>query len=162
VKNILKAVLIGYIWFMHAQSQTILTLDQCLSLAREYSPRLRTVQNIIRSTELTHDEILTTRLPQLRLTASPIYAPFGRKFGYDPALSNGGQNNNLLKKDDVYEKRSCGTFDHVSPDGSMSCTKECKSAGRTNNQTEERTESYTFGIQEILSKSYDKRILEGN
>ena len=91
MKKILKAVLIGYIWFMYAQSQTILTLDQCLSLAREYSPRLRTVQNIIRSTELAHDEILTTRLPQLRLTASPIYAPFGKKFGYDPALSNGGQ-----------------------------------------------------------------------
>ncbi len=74
-----------------AQSPSVLTLDHCLTLARQYSPRLRILQGRVQSAGLAREELRTTLLPQIRLAAMPIYAPFGSKLGYDPALSNGGQ-----------------------------------------------------------------------
>ena len=91
MKKYFQLVLVAAVVFGNAQSQTALTLDQCLAIARERSPRLRGVRNAVRATELSHSELLTTKLPQLRLEAAPIYAPFSTRFGYDPALSNGGQ-----------------------------------------------------------------------
>ena len=73
------------------RSQSILTLDRCLTLAREQSPRIRSAHNARRSAELSHDELMTTGLPQVRLNATSIYAPSSRQFGYDPILSNMGE-----------------------------------------------------------------------
>ena len=91
MKRLFPPALFVLAWLMNAQGQTVLTLDTCLTLAREHSPLLQRAQNRIRSTTLAHEELLTTRLPQLRLAATPVYAPFGMRFGYDPVLSNGGQ-----------------------------------------------------------------------
>jgi outer membrane protein TolC len=77
--------------FWHARSQTVLTLEQCLAMARERSPRLRSAQNSIRATELAQREVGTTGLPQVRVQATPFYAPYSRNFGYDPTTTDGGQ-----------------------------------------------------------------------
>jgi outer membrane protein len=74
-----------------AGGQALFTLDRCLELARTQNPRMRSVQNAIRSAELSHAELSTTKLPRIKLGASSIYAPSSGSFGYDPALSNGGQ-----------------------------------------------------------------------
>jgi outer membrane protein TolC len=52
---------------------------------------MRSAQNAIHTTELSHAELSTTKLPQIKLGASTIYAPSSGSFGYDPAISNGGQ-----------------------------------------------------------------------
>ncbi len=91
MKKIAKALLLVFFAFWNAQSQNILTLEQCLALARERSPQLRGVQNTIRSGELARKELSTTALPQIRLQATPFYAPFSRNFGYDPTTTDGGQ-----------------------------------------------------------------------
>lgn len=91
MKKSLSALLIICLGIAHAPSQSVLTLEQCLTLARQYSPRLRIGQSRTRSAGLALEELRTTQLPLIRLAAQPVYAPFGGKFGYDPALSNGGQ-----------------------------------------------------------------------
>jgi len=60
-------------------------------LARTQNPRMRNAENAIRTAELSHAELSTTKLPQIKLGASSIYAPSFGNLGYDPALSNGGQ-----------------------------------------------------------------------
>lgn len=60
-------------------------------LARAQNLRMRNAENAIRTTELSHAELSTTKLPQIKLGASSIYAPSSGNLGYDPALSNGGQ-----------------------------------------------------------------------
>jgi outer membrane protein len=73
------------------QAQHILTLDDCLAIARKNSLALRISATNIRSTEFAQDELKTTGLPHLKLGAGALYAPSSKNFGYDPALSNGGQ-----------------------------------------------------------------------
>jgi outer membrane protein len=87
VKNIFLFVVIA---LSSAQSQEVFTLDRCLMLARERSPRLRSAENAIRVAELSHTELSTTKLPQVRFSASSIYAPSSGRLSYDPALSDGG------------------------------------------------------------------------
>jgi outer membrane protein len=73
------------------QAQQIFTLDDCLAIARKNSLTLRVSAINIRSTEFAQDELKTTALPHLKFGAGVLYAPSSKNFGYDPALSNGGQ-----------------------------------------------------------------------
>ena len=82
-------LLVGVSW--SAPAQTVLTLDQCLALARDRNPRIRGAVNALRMGEISHDELLTSRLPQVHLEAAPVFAPNSLRFGYDPAISNAGQ-----------------------------------------------------------------------
>jgi outer membrane protein len=52
---------------------------------------MRSAQNALRTAELSHGELSTTKFPQIKIGASSLYAPSSGNFGYDPALSNGGQ-----------------------------------------------------------------------
>jgi outer membrane protein TolC len=74
-----------------ARAQEPLTLERCLSLASQNSPQLRIADNAIRFTELSLSELRTTGLPQIKVSASAIFTPIPPTFGYDPAISNGGQ-----------------------------------------------------------------------
>jgi outer membrane protein len=74
---------------IHAQE--ILTLEDCLAIARKNSLVLQISSDTFRSTQFAQDELRTTALPHLKLGAGLLYAPTTRNFGYDPALSNGGQ-----------------------------------------------------------------------
>jgi outer membrane protein TolC len=74
-----------------AFTQASLTLDECLQLAQKNSPALSAAEGAIRSSEIAHQELSTSALPQLKGVAGASYAPVPPRFGYDPALSNGGQ-----------------------------------------------------------------------
>jgi outer membrane protein len=76
-----------------ASAQKTLTLDQCLSLARSQSPALRASENSVRLGTLAEAELSASRLPQIKGVAGTTYAPVPPPFGYDPAISNGGQLN---------------------------------------------------------------------
>jgi outer membrane protein TolC len=52
---------------------------------------MRSAANNIRSAALSHDELMTSKLPQIRLNATSIFAPSSHSFGYDPVLSNIGE-----------------------------------------------------------------------
>jgi len=73
------------------QAQHTLSLDECIAIARKNSLVLRISATTIRSTHSAQDELKTTALPHLKLGAGALYAPWSKNFGYDPALSNGGQ-----------------------------------------------------------------------
>ena len=45
----------------------------------------------IRASGLAHDELMKTRLPQLKVNSEVSYAPASGTFGYDPAITDGGQ-----------------------------------------------------------------------
>lgn len=74
-----------------SSSQTSLTLEQCLQLARSNSPALRATDDAIRTSELSQSELSTAALPQLKGALGGSYAPVPPSFGYDPVISNGGQ-----------------------------------------------------------------------
>ena len=76
---------------MIASAQTFLTLEQCLELSRNNSPALRAASSAIRSSELARDELSSTSYPQVKAIANGSYARLPPPWGYDPALSNGGQ-----------------------------------------------------------------------
>ena len=53
---------------------------------------------------MSHDELLTTKLPQFSFEGSAIYAPSSNHFGYDPAISNGGQfSGQIVARQSVYD-----------------------------------------------------------
>jgi len=89
--NITRRVLLFVVVALsYADGQDTLTLERCLILARERSPRMRSAENSIRAAELSHTELSTTKLPQVRFSASSVYAPSSGSFAYDPALTDGG------------------------------------------------------------------------
>jgi outer membrane protein len=91
VKIVINILILVTVVISYASGQAVFTLDRCLTLARAQNPRMRSAENAIRTAELSHAELSTTKLPQIKLGASSIYAPSSGSFGYDPALSNGGQ-----------------------------------------------------------------------
>lgn len=80
----------------HALAQHLYTLDECISAAKSNSPNLRIAEIQSHSSSLARDEARTTSLPIIRFDAAAIYAPHYGNFGYDPALSNGGQLNGRI------------------------------------------------------------------
>jgi len=84
--------------------QSTLTLEQCLAKARANGPALRIAENAVRMAELSKRELSTTARPQLKTAIGAGYAPFSRHFGYDPALSNGGQlTGQLMAEQIIYD-----------------------------------------------------------
>jgi len=87
-----------------AEAQTVLTLDQCLAIAREHNLSLRAAENDVESSKLSREELLTTKLPETHLEGSAIYAPSSGHFGYDPIISNSGQlSAQIVAKQSVYD-----------------------------------------------------------
>jgi outer membrane protein TolC len=68
-----------------------ISLDQCLVLARENSPELRIATSALEASRFDRKLASQVRLPQLRLSAGAGFAPISHDFGYDPAVSNGGE-----------------------------------------------------------------------
>jgi outer membrane protein TolC len=91
VKRGILACLFLFIGTVLAEAQHVLTLEDCLAIARKNSLELRISLANFRSTQSAQDELKTTALPHLKFGAGAIYAPSNKNFGYDPALSNGGQ-----------------------------------------------------------------------
>ena len=66
-------LLAAVFWTRPALAQ--LTLDQCLQRAKEFSLRSRASDRAIRASELSRDELLKTRLPQVKLSSEASLAP---------------------------------------------------------------------------------------
>ncbi len=71
--------------------QTSWTLEDCIALAKQRSPALIASRNLVRSSVLAQQELSTTGLPQPKLNAKALYAPTTERFGYDPAITDGGE-----------------------------------------------------------------------
>ena len=74
-----------------AQPVTALTLDQALNLARQNSLKLRISERELEKTALAKSELRASGLPQVSAKSEVSYAPDARHFGYDPAITDGGQ-----------------------------------------------------------------------
>lgn len=83
--------LICTVLYTAGHSSEILTLDDCLNRAKGNSPVIRQAENAIQSSQLLRQELGATARPQAKLSAGASYAPFSSHFGYDPAVSNGGE-----------------------------------------------------------------------
>ncbi len=71
-------------------SDTI-TLERCIEIARQRSPELQMASDAIVKSRLEREITEKNRWPQMRLSGNAGYAPFSHTFGYDPAVSNGGE-----------------------------------------------------------------------
>ena len=74
-----------------ASASDSLSLEDCLRLARERNPRGFLAAGAVQSAALAQEELRTQRLPQIKFRGTAEYAPKLGGFGYDPALTNGGQ-----------------------------------------------------------------------
>ncbi len=74
---------------LHAQQQ--LTLDRCIELAKGFSLKSRASDKALQASVLSREELATTKLPQARFNSEVSYAPNSGTFGYDPAVTNGGE-----------------------------------------------------------------------
>lgn len=72
-------------------STDTLTLDRCVALARQNSPELQIAQNATNAAKLDRQIAAKSNLPQLKFVGDAGYAPISPSFGYDPAISNGGE-----------------------------------------------------------------------
>jgi outer membrane protein len=73
------------------EPRLVLTLDQCIDLAKRNSLGLHIADNALSSAALSQRELLSTRLPQVRLNGNASSAPSFGRFGYDPAVTDHGQ-----------------------------------------------------------------------
>lgn len=109
-----------------ASAQTRLTLEHCITLALAQSPALKASENSLRQGGLAEAELAAAGLPQVKAIAGALYAPVPPPFGYDPAISNGGQLNGQiavqqalfdggvrnLKTDQLRNERRSGEIEH--------------------------------------------------
>ena len=85
-------------------AQTSLGLDSCLVLALRNSPGLRSADNAVRAAGLARSELGTTVLPQLQAVVDAVYTPVPPKYGYDPAITDGGEVRGLISlRQSVYD-----------------------------------------------------------
>ncbi|HTX17170.1 MAG TPA: TolC family protein [Bacteroidota bacterium] len=87
-----------------AECQTIVTLDQCLSSAREHNMQLKISEHASKAAVLSREELMTTRLPQVELEGTALYAPSSSHFGYDPIITNSGEYaGQVVGKQSIYD-----------------------------------------------------------
>lgn len=72
-------------------AQQALTLDGCIEIALRQSLNARSTENAFRSAQLAHREIGRSALPRLKLEGKALNAPNSDHFGYDAAITDGGQ-----------------------------------------------------------------------
>jgi outer membrane protein len=68
-----------------------LTLERCIAVARGNSPELRIASSAVEASRLDRKLADQSRWPRLRFVGGAGYAPASLDFGYDPAVSNGGE-----------------------------------------------------------------------
>jgi outer membrane protein len=71
--------------------QKVLTLDDCVRIALKENLVIQSADNTFQSTKLTHKEIWKSILPQAKVEGKVSHAPNSKNFGYDPAITDGGQ-----------------------------------------------------------------------
>lgn len=91
LRDLLAALVVVALLASTGKGQTGWTLAQCIARAKELSPTLLAARNLAHASALAQRELSTTGLPQVKLSALALYAPTSGSFGYDPAISNGGE-----------------------------------------------------------------------
>ncbi len=87
-----------------AAGQTSLGLDSCLVIALRNSPQIRIADNAVRAAGLARSELYTTALPQVSAVGDAIYIPVPPRYGYDPAITDGGEVRGLISlRQSVYD-----------------------------------------------------------
>jgi outer membrane protein len=69
----------------------VLSLDDCLRVALQQTLTVKSAGNAVRSAQLAHKEIGRAALPQVTVDGKAWSAPNSERFGYDPAVTDGGQ-----------------------------------------------------------------------
>jgi outer membrane protein len=82
--------------YSNAFAQRVLTLDEAMQAAEQRSPLIQAGTLGIEESSLARREAQLAPYPALRYKLGAEYAPTGRNFGYDPALTNEGQLNAQL------------------------------------------------------------------
>ncbi|HWF43659.1 MAG TPA: TolC family protein [Candidatus Kapabacteria bacterium] len=80
----------------NAFAQRVLTLDEAVQFAEQRSPLLQAGTLGVEEASLARREAQLTPYPALKYKLGAEYAPSGRYFGYDPAITNEGQLNAQL------------------------------------------------------------------
>ncbi|HTR98237.1 MAG TPA: TolC family protein [Bacteroidota bacterium] len=80
----------------HGAAQTTLDLAACLAAAEKNSPQMRIADNAARAASLVRSELSTTALPQVQAIMDAIYLPVPPRYGYDPAITDGGEVRGML------------------------------------------------------------------
>ncbi len=78
-----------------AMAQSV-SLDVYLLIAQQNSPLLHEYRNNVRSLSLDSQLIRARYLPQINFTSTNYYPVTGKNFGYDEAITNGGQFSSLV------------------------------------------------------------------
>jgi outer membrane protein len=91
----MKSLRVGFAGLVIASivstAQAQMTLTQCLDRAKAFSLKSRTAELALRASALSRDELDKSRLPQVKFGSELSYAPSSGTFGYDPAITDGGQ-----------------------------------------------------------------------
>jgi cobalt-zinc-cadmium efflux system outer membrane protein len=77
--------------YAQASGDRVLSLDDCLSVALHQSLAVKSADNAVHSAQLAHEEIGRTALPLVTVDGKAWSAPNSERFGYDPAVTDGGQ-----------------------------------------------------------------------
>ncbi len=73
------------------------SLDDYLRMAKERSPLLREYRNAVIINRLDSQLLRAAFRPQVALISNNVYAPTSGNFGYDEAISNGGQLSTVIQ-----------------------------------------------------------------
>lgn len=85
-------------------SRQVLTLDDCLRIARRYSLALRHNANGVRLGGLQLSELNKSALPSVSVQGKAEHAPDAGGKGYDPAITDGGQYSaQIVVQDQLYD-----------------------------------------------------------
>jgi outer membrane protein TolC len=76
---------------LSAISQRVFTLDDCIQIALKENLAIQSSENEIQLAKLAHEENGKTIFPQIKVEAKALHAPDPKNFGYDPAITDGGQ-----------------------------------------------------------------------
>jgi outer membrane protein TolC len=77
--------------YAQASGDRVLSLDDCLRVALQQTLAVKSADNAVHSARLAHEEIGRTALPQVTVDGKALSAPNSDRFGYDPAVTDGGQ-----------------------------------------------------------------------
>ena len=74
-----------------AHGQRVLSLDDCLDLARARNLQLSNSHIALAAGTVSRKELAASQLPQVSAALAANYAPHSDRWGYDPSVTNGGQ-----------------------------------------------------------------------
>ncbi len=74
-----------------AQASDSLSIEQCVAIAKSHNLNVKIAGSAVRAANLGKTVAGKALLPQFKFAAGASYAPWSLKFGYDPAVSNGGE-----------------------------------------------------------------------